>query len=416
MTQIQSKPLLEQNRSLTAIKLLSQQYFLSLWDASTGGFRFAPHQPATLMATGYCILGLELVQGLSSISAMGKEAIVNFLMMGVQPDGSFKDKLFRPEDITGKSQGLAYFSEETTTFCQQALDALGSPPPQMRLYGDKRNTVEGIVQYCGSLSWENAWLDSNPVMFALSQLCHDAERYQKPELLDVVDVALDWLDDRQSSNTGLWEGPHEVSLVNAMAATFHFTFFYGYRNRPMKRMERIIDSCLKLQESHGLFSGNAVGHTCLDYDAIELLAIASSATNYRFPEVEESMSKAYDALLKLRNSDGGFAHCKERIQHLSGRKARLLRKLRFGKLMSLSTNIAEEKAYSVCWKLLSCESSQSNAFSTWFRLVSLCLIEQNLQSKSDLDKVFKFRRLPFLGYHRSSPSALAGNQISGDAQ
>ena len=383
------------------VKSLSKQYFLSLWDVSTGGFRFAPHQPATLIATGYCVLGLELVQGLLSLSSTQRKAIVAFLMAGAQPDGSFADVLFCTEDITGKSQDLSYFKEETTTFCQQALDVLEAPPPQMRIYADNRSTAEGIIQYCESLPWRNAWLDSNPVMFALSQICHDAERYQKPELLNTVDVALDWLDKHQSPQTGLWQGPHEVSLLNAMAGTFHFTFFYGYRHRPIKYAERIIDSCLKLQESHGLFSSNTVGHTCLDYDAIELLVIASSTTDYRLEAVKVSLSRASAVLLTLRNSDGGFAHCKERIKHFQNRRAKLFRKLGLGKFIALSTRFAEERAYSVCWQLLSCEAGQSNAFSTWFRLISLCLAESTLQAeRNNAESTLTFRRLPFLGYHR----------------
>ena len=92
----------------------AQRFFLSLWDETTGGFRFAPHQPATLMATAYCVLGLEFTRGLAQLSDLQKNAIIFFIMARVQPDGSFCDPLFRPEDILSKEHNLAYFQEETT--------------------------------------------------------------------------------------------------------------------------------------------------------------------------------------------------------------------------------------------------------------------------------------------------------------
>ena len=399
MSNTKAKPDLQ---SLSAISKSAISFWLSLWDETTGGFRFASHQPATLMATAYCVLGLEFTRGLSRLNDTQKEAIISFLMAGVQPDSSFCDPLFRSEDILSKQHDLAYFQEETTTMCQQALDALAAPPPSPRDWDSDWRTAKGIVNYFESLSWQNPWLDSNPVMFVLSQLCHDAERHQQPELLKIVDVALNWLDAHQSSETGLWQGKHEVSLTNAMAATFHFTFYYSYRHCPLQYAERIIDSCLELQQPHGLFSdNNAIGQTCLDYDALDLLAKAAMATDYRSDNLEKAMMRAYDALLGLYNTDdGGFANCKQRLNDPSrGRKAKLLRKLGLSKFIPPSTPIPATGTYNVCWRLLSCDTAHSNAFSTWFRLLGLRLAIQNQGLNNDLMERFTFRRLPFLGYH-----------------
>jgi prenyltransferase beta subunit len=376
-------------------------YWLCLWDETTGGFRFASHQPATLMATAYCVLGLEFAGGIAQLSDAQKSAIVNFLMATVQPDGSFCDPLFHTEDIASKEHDLNYFQQETTTMCQQALDALSAPPPPPRDWEAQWHTADALLQNFESIPWQNPWLDSNRVMFTLSQLCHDAQRHQKPELLELVDVALDWLDAHQSSETGLWQGPFSVSLTNAMAATFHFTFYYGYRRRPLQYVERIIDSCLKLQEPHGLFSGNAVGHTCLDYDALDLLAKASLATEYRSLDVKHAMIRAYNALLGLYNpSDGGFAHCKQQLTYpLQGRKAKLLRKLGLTRFVPSPTYVPAQGTYTVCWYLLSCDTAHSNAFSTWFRLLGLHLASQNQWLDSGNTQPFTYRRLPFLGYH-----------------
>ena len=375
-------------------------FWLSLWDKETGGFRFTLDQPVTLMATAYCVLGLEFSQGLSQLADSQKERVIAFLVANAQTDGSFKEPLFAPEDILSEIHNTAYFQEETTTFCQQALDALGAPPPPPRIYSDGRDTPDGLIQFFESLSWEDAWLDSNPVMFALSQLCHDAERHDRPELLDAVDVALDWLDNHQSSKTGLWEGSHPVSLVNAMAATFHFTFFYLYRNRPIKHVERIIDSCLELQKSHGLFSqGAVIGQTCLDYDAIDLLAKAASSTDYRASDVRKAMARSHTTLLDLYNpQNGGFVDSKERVEPDRHVSAKVIRKLGLSKWKSTDVRIPSTGTYHVCWKLLSCERSHSNAFSTWLRLLSIYLSSWAGNSSQPMEKVM-LRRLPFIGFH-----------------
>ena len=393
-------------QEFTEIKKKSILYLLSLFDSQRGGFRFTLRQPVTLMATSYCVLGLEFLQGLTKLSDDQRECIISFLMSSVQADGSFQDSLFQSEDILSDDHDLSYFQEETTTMCQQALDALGAPPPPPRKWPTNWQNIEGMIDYFDSFPWENPWLDSNRVMFTLSQFCHDAERHQNSELLTLVDAALDWLDAHQSPTTGLWEGRHPVSLTNAMAATFHFTFYYGYRHRSMHYAERIIDSCLSLQNHYGLFSDNAIGQTCLDYDAIDLLAKASLVTDHRASDIQHSMMSAYEALQKLFNiDDGGFANCKQRFQP-EGDKKRLLRKVlqrfRLSGLMPAPASTRARGTYSVCWRLLSCGTAKSNAFSTWFRLVSIFLTLQQQALDTDSKNIIEectFRRLPFLGYH-----------------
>ena len=396
-------------------KINSEQticYYFDLWDSTTGGFRFAKHQPATLMATSYAVLGLEFIRGLSKLTDGQTDKIINFLMAGMQKDGSFEDPLFCFEDILSQSHDITYFQQETTTFCQQALDALDAPPPKPKDFGAENwDSPEGLISYFESFSWKSPWLDSNRVMFALSQLCHDVERHKRLELLHIVDAALDWLDNHQSPETGLWKGPYPVSLENAMAATFHFTFYYFYRKRALPYIEPMIDSCLRLQEKHGLFSRDKIGHTCLDYDALDLLAKASLLTNYKEKQIRGTMKKAATSILQLYNQDGGFSHCKEKIVTPS-KIYRLIRKLKLERYIKFNFRIMAQGNYSVCWKLLSCNTQESNAFSTWLRLLALALADQsNFSNTISSNKKLLFRRLPFLGYHYKILDGLADTLI-----
>ncbi len=357
----------------------SADLFLSL-ENGDGGFRFSPGSPATLVATSYCVLGLEFSGALEKMDHSKKSKIASFILSGATKDGYFRDKLFNQKDVMSSEHDPAYFEDETTAFCLQALDALKSGPVSALELPARWANAEALVSYLNSLPWKNPWLDSNRVMFALSRLCYEAEKGQTQHLAS-VDKALDWLDTQQDKITGLWRGRENAELNNAMAATVHFTFFYAYRKRSIQFADKIIDSCLSLQASHGLFDKWTVGHTCFDYDAVQLLDTASRQSDHRKKEVHDALSRAARATRALQNEDGGFADAKMRVRRFLGRPLPLF----------LSQKIVDER-YNNCWKHLSCRSVESNAYSTWLRSIILFLADGRPKNGHS------FRRLPFLGY------------------
>lgn len=338
------------------------------------------NQP-TIMGTSYAILCLEFLGSLKMLSKLEKNETINYLMQFCCKDGVFRDPLFNSSKIATKQHDEAYFDGETTCFAQNALDALNAPPPSERLFPNKILSKKGLIDEFNSYDWRDPHLNSNRVMFWLAQFAHDAEKHKKNELLDLIDFALDWIDSNQSSKTGLWSGPYSVNLSAAMAATFHFTFFYSYRKRQLNHIERIIDSCIELQKNDGLFSrNNDIGQTCLDYDAIDLLAKATLVTDYRLEDIIKVFSTAKASLLSLNNRDGGFANVKETL--IEGKR------------------IVSQNLYHTGLEICSCLNNESNSFSTWFRLLAYTLCKQNEWKESNnYDMAFKFRRLPWLGYH-----------------
>lgn len=365
-----------------AITSKAAQYVVQLRDSETGGFIFAKGNKPTLMGTAYAIHALEFLDSLDLLSEREKSATSCFMMRGCREDGSFRDALFDPTRIATKQHDEAYFDGETTCFVQNALDALGADPPPKRRFPKDLLTETGLRREFGSYNWRDPHLNSNRVMFWMAQFAHEAERHGQTDLLDLMDLGLDWMDENQSLETGLWSGPERVSLSAAMAATFHYTFFYFYRNRPLLYPERIIDSCLQLQREDGLFSrNNDVGQTCLDYDALDLLAKASLITEYRLPDVEKAFKDAAQALLALGNADGGFANVKER---------------RAG-----ARRVPGHGPYHTGLEICSCDNTESNSFSTWFRLIAFFLCGQGSWAAMDSAEKLtcRFRRLPWLGYH-----------------
>jgi len=238
-------------------------------------------------------------------------------------------------------------------------------------------------------------------MFALSQLCLEASIKDRPDLLKIVDTALDWIDAHHSPTTGLWSGPHHVSASNAMAATFHFTFFFDFRLRKFKYFPQIIDSCLDLQNRFGFFSEPDITNACLDYDALDLLAKASVVSRYRSADVHQAFSRCLVPLLSLRNLDGGFSHTKYEYRHpfFPPQSSRLLSRLRLTRFLPTPRLLPARGTYRAPWDALSCKKDESNAFSTWFRTLSFVLAKQREWLSPGAECPLTFRRLPFLGYH-----------------
>lgn len=338
------------------------------------------------MGTAYAVLALEFAGRLHALADPQRDAIEAFLRAGCGENGEFVEEL--PVSADSDAHDEAYRIEETTTFCQQALDALCVPPPPPRRWPGGDVTVDGALDYVQRLPWENPWLDSNRVMFFLSQLCHDSARHGHTDPLRGVDAVLDWLDACLSPETGWWRGPVEAPAVQAMAATAHFSFFYGWRRRPMKHLDALIDSLLRAQSANGLFCGKIAGHTCLDYDAIDLLAKAQISTQHRAGEVQNAMARAAGALGVLQLPDGGFAHAR---------------------YQEAARGVLEpvDGVYHTGSPHLAAPAAESNVFSTWFRLLALRLTDDNRAIQSGRPWGGVFRRLPFLGYHDALAIQLA---------
>lgn len=379
----------------------TQAYIDSLEDKTSGMFRFSRHAPPSPMASSYAILATET---LGNINKRNFENTVDSLDHTLSSLTSLSQRI--EQNLLPQTHSLEYFLEEETAFHLQALHALNSNPSNFdtsRIITDKSK----LIDFFNSLSWDNPWRDSNRVMFALSNLCWLIDNQSRSDLVALLSSALDWIDDHQSPESGLWAPQKKVPLSNCMAATFHFSFFYLWIGREFKYTNKIIDSCLSLQENHGLFSGPyGIGQNCLDYDAIDLLAKCYQLCSHRKHEVEAALRKAKSQLKKLENSDGGFANNKKsRVLRIKARglnrlQHKIIDSKRFPKADSIFLKEIDSTGdYNVCLKYLQCKNNESNVFCTWFRTLSINLCNTILATEEKTKSEVSFRSLPFLGYH-----------------
>ena len=346
----------------------ARSFIVDMYDDATGGFRFGPEAPSVgLLASCFGTMALHVV-GAEPLNA---EKTAAFIRSYQGDQGYFWDDA----DIVDTAQKrTSYRAEQYTDFALLALEALGYDLDVRGLYSDVQS-AEAVVAWLERLDWSYPWQASNRFMF----LCNVLAR--RDGGVPLLRSALRWLDGYQCNN-GLWFGDR-TTLLNAVAAAYHFAFFYPAVGRPIPRLSELAASVRRLQSPDGLFVANGGGGSCEDIDAVDLLVRHVHAGEDDEGRSAEAIQRAYISLRGLQNLDGGFcwgrrhwhrlaqhrfAHRGKRLALPRAAAAKLRNQIRgrFGPPRTWAYNGAERMRLPV---------ESSDMFSTWFRLASIGLIE-----------------------------------------
>ncbi len=342
------------------------------------GGRFRPDKEPTVLASCWHVLTLEGLGQLGDLSSEVKGRWVEQLRGSQREDGVY----CTPEDGPTPTHDLEYLDLQTGYFCLHALDALGEKPlrsPQL----PKAILQEGAKRWLESLDWSNAWLQSNRVMFVLSLLIWRAEHEGDGVAIQRVHEILDGLETLQDPTTGFWGTREGASLLNGMAAAYHFLPFYRYAQRPLRMTAQMIDHVLALQQPDGLFGSGLGGGACEDLDAIDVLLCAVEFQPAEEVRVKAALLRTFWAIFNSQLDDGGFGYS---ARAGSGT-------YRFSGLERFDVS-----------------KDAGDAWSLWFRLSALHHLKRKYPE--DLPDIgnWAFRRLPALGYHRWPQDAPARSE------
>ena len=339
------------------------------------GVRFTAGGEETLIATSCAVLILEGIDRLQAVPPALREQWIAYLQECQRADdGLFVDPLLERFPIAGNDHDLEYLLDQTTYFALQALDALGSAPRYPIRVLERWPTPGAFVGWLEGLDWSNAWLQSNRVMFALSFLVYAVEHAHERAAAQIFHAALDWLDAAQDQETGTWGRKAGSSLLNSMAATYHFLPFYEYVQRPIQRLNNLIDATLSLQQADGLFGAGPGGGACEDLDAIGVLAVAARYSRHRADDMQRAVLRAFWGLWNAQNDDGGFGY---------------------------SMGAADRVYRFSSWAAMEGRLRASDVWATWSRLVAIGTIRRWFPDDTPALPPWRFRRLPGLGYHRT---------------
>jgi len=339
------------------------------------GFRFATNHERSLMSSCWAILTLEGLGQIHALSTNERDTLAAYILDHQQQDsGLFVDPLLERFPIESSTHDHEYVLHQMTYFALQALDALGLRARYPLRFMVHWSATDVLVPWLERLDWSNAWLQSNRVMFILAFFIYQAEVESDRGAAANVHTILDWLDQQQDAESGLWGIAQGSSSLNGMAAAYHFLPFFQYVRRPSKHLNALIDSTLALQQPDGMFGPGLGGGACEDLDAIDVLALVSRSSQYRADDVRRALVRAFWAIWNMQNDDGSFGY--------AGRTT------------------AETYRFS-SWAPMEIELRVGDTWATWFRLLSLATIRELYPNDVPNLGIWQFRRWPALGYHRT---------------
>jgi glycosyltransferase involved in cell wall biosynthesis len=327
------------------------------------------------MSSCWAILTLEGIGQLNTLSPDERESLESSIFNHQQSDsGLFSDPLLERYPIESSTHDSEYVLHQMTYFALQALDALGVQARYPLRFMEHWKSVDALVPWLEALDWSNAWLQSNRVMFMLAFLIYQAEVESDLVAAANVHIILDWLDQQQDAESGLWGIRQGSSPLNGMAAAYHFLPFFEYVQRPLKYLNALIDSTLALQQPDGMFGPALGGGACEDLDAIDVLVLASRSSQYRADDVRRALVRAFWAIWNTQNADGSFGYAVR--------------------------TTAETYRFS-SWEPMEVELRAGDTWATWFRLLALATIRELYPNDVPDLGSWQFRRWPALGYHRT---------------
>lgn len=362
---------------------------------------YADGQPPTLMATCFAVLAEECLGTLPDWAEERRQALASSILAEQDSvSGLFAPETVRSEDCAWTSHcDPTYIRHQLTYFALSALTALQREPLHpLSFLGEFRDT-RYTHGWLDAGPWDNPWNHSNRIMFLLRFLIHAGRREQDDTWMQIFDFVLNYLDERQSPQTGLWHGTAEADVRAGVFAAYHFFPFYFWRGRCPRYAERILDAVLSIQYADGLFGEHQGGGACEDLDAIDTLVKFSLVTDYRADDIRQSLERALDRLLLLTNPDGGFPDRQVQAGEINRTwRRRIYDGLALGRF--IHRPLLRPIEYYSGWYTLGARKGDSTLWAAWFRPLALALIQARFpELGKGATEDAAFHGFPCLGWH-----------------
>ena len=378
-------------------------------EAPYGRYKMSPSTQPYLLSSCYAAFVRELYADLRNLSTWQRKEWIDYINSCQDREtGLFCDPEMRPEHA--KNHSWEYLFLQSTTFCLSALSALQGTSRHPVHYDGRWYNPSGIVRWLERRDWSNAWMETNTVMFVGILLIREFTQYGTVKAKRVLENMLEWLDQFQDPCTGYWGTREGASLQNSMAGAYHLYLLYYYLDRPLKYLDKIIDSTLSLQQQDGLFSPRGGGGACEDIDAIDTLVNAYQRTTYSRSDIVRALMRALPSLLACQNEDGGFVYARRRRFHLK-EWVRLFTFIKEDhctfkwRLRLMGTVIKDQLAPGrglrvTEWPRMAIPVKESDMLGTWFRSLAIAEISQILPELPYASLKWIFRDSPGLGWFR----------------
>jgi hypothetical protein len=326
-----------------------------------GQYRFAKsiNQPV-LYASIFAALVRHLTDDIKNIADPEKTQWIEYILSFQCSDGLFRDPR-TTNDIAETEDWWGW--RHLAVLTSMALSALGAKPRYRLSWLDELARPNAMVKWLDQQDWdERVDFTSNAVQNRIACMQFSRDSLGENSFSPVVKEALEYLSAKCNSATGLW-GRASVSssmvLTRQVQAAYHFWLLYLYDSVDIPHRDRAIDNVLRTQSWLGGYSPvSRLSSACEDIDSID--PIVRFGLDVHRVKCLSSLRRASAWVLFNFNPDGGAVFRRD-----------------------------QELVYGHA--LMSSASNESNIFATWFRLLSLALIDN---AKPVPNKSWSFLKAP----------------------
>jgi hypothetical protein len=258
-----------------------------------------------------------LLGDLESLPDGERAAWVAYLQSFQQDDGLFCDPVIYNQGwFTGDPFDCG--RPHLTCHVLTALSCLGESAERPIALVETFSNLDTLRTWLEDRDWGErvAWT-GNEIMNLGTLLQYSRDFHDNRRAGRAIEFMLDWLEsNRLNPETGLW-GALDTSdpfwRSHAVQAAYHWWPLFSYDGRPFPCVERAIDSVLATQNTKGGFGWGVhnpndpfLSSACEDVDSIDPLARMSFQTDYRRADIHRSLRRAREWVMANRMPDGGF--------------------------------------------------------------------------------------------------------------
>ena len=335
----------------------------------------------TLYSSTYAAMARHLLDDLDALPTVERAAWVAYLQAHQDDDGLFRDPAIYDQGWY-KDDPLWCGRPHLTCHVVAALACLGGAAEKPLRWLDPWREPDGLVRWLEARDWgeQVAWT-GNEIMNVgvLLQYARDFQNDTRAER--AVAVLLEWLATHHvNPATGVW-GAVDTSdpkwRSHAVQAAYHWWPLFFYDGVEPPHLKRAIDTVLATQNTSGGFGCGVhnpvepfMSSACEDIDSIDPLCRMMQLTNYRNDDIRDALNKAAEWVLTNQMPDGGFVFMRNQPFEYGHPEMRS-------------------------------EANQGAMFPTWFRLLSLALIEKALPEIEQNIASLQFVRCPGMQFWRT---------------
>lgn len=259
-------------------------------------------------------------------------------------DGLFYDEIYDMNDFLYGTEGWG--ATHLVPHIIIAYNKIGYKPKYEFRYLEKYKNPDEVIKWLDSLNFCNIWASSNAIMnYGV------AMQYSRDEMNGQYSLAIEAMQDyllNKVNEYGMWfEGSitSQLELNEMIRGAYHILPIMYYDSIEIPYASNAVDKILKSQNKWGGFDTYIASSACEDIDGLDpLIRYSIMAKREKEDIVKKAIDKARKWILFNQNDDGGFVFEKDTPFCYGGQK------------------------------VLSSLAGESNMFATWFRCVSLELI------------------------------------------